>query len=160
MYNRAETCVVVTKTDLLIHDYKRTVQFRGYDEGVSKTEACRTVNAVIVYDYLESGYTYMLVLHQAILITQMEKNLLCPLQMTYNDVRVNYGDKVPDNSVPDRYYTGEEYQALNDAQKKGLNIKRAKRGHNSKVKHGRPSGGGGGNKIKMELSKRSIKDLV
>ena len=30
----------------------------------------------------------------------------------------NYDKIVPDNSVPDRYYTGEEYQALNDAKKK------------------------------------------
>ena len=58
---------------------------------------------------------------------------------------------VPDNSVPDRYYTGEEHQDLNDAQKKGLDLKRAKRGHKSKVKQGRTSGGGGGNKFKMEL---------
>ena len=58
----------------------------------------------------------------------------------------NYDKVVPDNSVPDRYYTGEEYQALNDAQKKGLKLKRAKIGHKPKVKHGHPSGGGGGNK--------------
>ena len=31
----------------------------------------------------------MLVLHQAILISQMENNLLCPLQMRENDFRVN-----------------------------------------------------------------------
>ena len=37
----------------------------------------------------------------------------------------NYNKVVPDNSVPDRYYTGEEYQALNDAKKKGLKHKRA-----------------------------------
>ena len=72
----------------------------------------------------------------------------------------NYDKIIPDNSVPDRYYTGEEYQALNDAQMKVLKLKRAKRGHKSKVKHGRPSGGGGGNKVNMELSKRSIKALV
>ena len=42
----------------------------------------------------------------------------------------NYYKVVPDNSVPNRYYTGEEYQALNDAQKKELKLKRSKRGHN------------------------------
>ena len=31
----------------------------------------------------------MVVLHQAILIPQMENNLLCPLQIRDNDVRVN-----------------------------------------------------------------------
>ena len=34
----------------------------------------------------------------------------------------NYDKIFPDNSVPDRYYSGEEYQALNDAQKKGLKL--------------------------------------
>ena len=44
---------------------------------------------MIAYDHPESGDTYMLVIHQAILIPQMENNLLCPLQMRDNDVRVN-----------------------------------------------------------------------
>ena len=67
--NYAYTCVVGTKTALLIHDYDRPVQVYGYDGGVSEIEACRTVSAVIAYDHPESGDTYMLVLHQAILIT-------------------------------------------------------------------------------------------
>ena len=50
-------------------------------------------------------------------------------------------------------------QALNDAQKKGLKLKRAKRGHKPKVKHGCPPSGGR-NKLKMELSKHSIAALV
>ena len=72
----------------------------------------------------------------------------------------NYAKVFPDNSVPGRYYTGEEYQALNDAKKKGLKLKIAKRGHKPKVKHGRQSGGGGGNKLKMEFPKHSIAALV
>ena len=87
--NHADTCVVGTKTDLLIHDYDRPIQVHGYDEGVGEMEAFRTFNAVIAYDHLESGYTYMLVIHQAILIPQMENNLLCPLHMRDNDVRLN-----------------------------------------------------------------------
>ena len=67
----------------------------------------------------------------------------------------NYEKHLPDNSVPNRYYTGEEYQSLNDAQKKGLKLKRSNRGHKPKVNHGRPPSGGG-NKLKMELSKRSV----
>ena len=71
----------------------------------------------------------------------------------------NYDKVVPDNSVPDRYYTGEEYQSLNDAQKKGIKLNRAKIGNKPKVKHGRPYSGGG-NKLNMELSQRSIAALV
>ena len=81
--------MVGTKTALLIHDYDRPVQVHGYDEGVGDMEACQTVSAVIAYDHPESGDTYMLVLHQAILIPQMENNMLCPLQMRDNAVHVN-----------------------------------------------------------------------
>ena len=81
--------MVFSKTALLIHDYDRPVQVHGYDEGVGEIEACWTVSTVIAYDHPESGDTYMLVLHQAILIPQMENNLLCPLQIRDNDVRVN-----------------------------------------------------------------------
>ena len=48
-----------------------------------------------------------------------------------------YDKVVPGNSVPNRYYTVEEYQALNDTQKKGIKIKRSNIGNNHKVKHGR-----------------------
>ena len=87
--NHADICVVGTETALLIHNYDRPVQVHRYDEGIVEIEACWTVSAVISYDNPESGDTFMLVLHQAILIPQMENNLLCPLQMRDNDVRVN-----------------------------------------------------------------------
>ena len=71
----------------------------------------------------------------------------------------NYKKVFLNNTVPDRYCTGEEYQALNYAQKKGIKLKRANRGENPKAKHVRtPSGGG--NKSKMELSKIFIAALV
>ena len=87
--NHADTGAVGTKTALIIHEYNRPVQVHGYDEGVSEMEACWTVSAVIAHDHPESGYTFMLVLHKAILIPQMKNNLLCPLQMRDNDVCVN-----------------------------------------------------------------------
>ena len=49
--NHADTCVVGTKTALLIHDYNRPVRVHRYDEGVGKMESCRTVGAVIAYDH-------------------------------------------------------------------------------------------------------------
>ena len=81
--------MVGTKTALLIHGYERPDKVHGFDERVGEIEACRTVSAVIAYDHPESGDTYILVFQQAILISQMENNLLCPLQMRDNDARVN-----------------------------------------------------------------------
>ena len=78
--------MIATKTALLIHNYDRPVQVHGYDKGFSEMESCRTVSAVIAYDHPESGDTYIMVLYQAILIPQMENNMLCPLQMRYNNV--------------------------------------------------------------------------
>ena len=104
--NHAETCVVGTKTALPIHYYDRTVQVHGYDEGVGEIEACWTVSTVIAYDHPESGDTYMLVLHQAILIPQMENNLLCPLQMRDNNVRVNDGPKFMALTPTDNHHNG------------------------------------------------------
>ena len=75
IYNHADTCVVGTKTDLRINDNDRPVQVHGYEKEVGEMEACWTVSAVISYDHPESGDTYMLVLHQAILIPQMKNNL-------------------------------------------------------------------------------------
>ena len=40
-----------------------------------------------------------------------------------------WDDTKPDMTVEDRYYTGEEYTNMSLAQKKGLDIKRSKRGH-------------------------------
>ena len=97
--------MVGTKTPLLIHDYNRPVQVHGYDEGVSEIEACWTVSAVIAYDHPELGDTYILVLHQAILIPQMENNLLCPLQMRDNDVRLNDEPKFMDPTPTDNHHT-------------------------------------------------------
>ena len=91
--NHEYTCVVGSKTALLIHDYNRPVQVQGYNMGVSKVNSCRTVIAVISYDHPDSRDTYMLVLNQAILIPRTENNILCTRQMRDNDVRVNYKPK-------------------------------------------------------------------
>ena len=102
--NHADTCMVGTKTDLLINDYEIPVQLHGYDKGVGEMEACYMVSSVIAYDHPESGDMYILVLRQAILIPQMENNLLCPLQMKDNDVRVNDEPKFMVPTPKDNYH--------------------------------------------------------
>ena len=97
--------MIDTKTALLIHDYDRPIQVCGHDKVVGETEACQTVIALIVYDHPESGDTYMLVLHQTIIITQMENNLLSPLQMRENDVRVNDESKFMVLAPTDNHHT-------------------------------------------------------
>ena len=63
---------------------------------------------------------------------------------------VDWDSVKADMSVPDRYYTAEEYNKLSLAKRKGLKLKREARGHTSKKKG---KGGRGGGK---ELNKNII----
>ncbi|MHA7811754.1 MAG: hypothetical protein ACX933_18285, partial [Marinobacter adhaerens] len=49
----------------------------------------RTVSAAVAYDDPKTREAIMLVIHQAIEIPTIRHNLLCPMQMRMNDVRVN-----------------------------------------------------------------------
>ena len=87
--NHADTCVVGPGTCLEIHDFERPVRVHGYDSSVSERKSCRTVSAVVAYDDPLANETFMLTIHQAVMIPRMESTLLCPNQMRCNDVRVN-----------------------------------------------------------------------
>lgn len=87
--NHADACAVGEGTALVIHDYDRPVSVYGYKEGVGDEVTCRTVSAVVAYDHPETGDTYMLVFHQAILVPDLQANLLCSMQMRENDLKVN-----------------------------------------------------------------------
>ena len=58
-------------------------------KGIGETKSCQTVSAVVTYDHPVMGDTYMLVFHQAIMVPNLNSNLLCPNQMRANDLRVN-----------------------------------------------------------------------
>ena len=87
--SHADTCVVSPTTALEIHDFDRTVRVFGYDEDAEHAKECRTVSAAVAYDHPATGDVYMLLLHQAISVPNMNSNLLSPMQMRDNDVRVN-----------------------------------------------------------------------
>lgn len=86
--SHADTCVISPQAALVTHDFERDVQVHGYDGSVGATR-CKTVSAAIAYDHPQTGETYMLTIHQGILIPSMEHNLLCPMQLRANDIRVN-----------------------------------------------------------------------
>lgn len=87
--SHADTCVVGKDTALIIQDFERPVQVHGYLGDVGKARNCKTVSAVVAYDHPETGETFFLVIHQAILIDKMKKILLCPMQLRDNGLRVN-----------------------------------------------------------------------
>ena len=87
--SHADTSVVGKELALLIHDYDTPVCVHGYTEEVAHSSNCRIISAVIAYDHPETGDVYMLVIHQAILIPEMENNLLCPMQLHDHGLAVN-----------------------------------------------------------------------
>ena len=87
--SHADTCVVGEGTALVFQDFEQPVQVHGYDEAVGPASNCKTVSAVFAYVHPETGLTYMLIIHQAILIPSMKVNLLCPMQLHDNDLRCN-----------------------------------------------------------------------
>jgi len=87
--SHADTSVVGNDTALIIHDFERPVQVHGYDGRVSEDKHCKIVSAAVAYDHPATGETFMLLLHQAILIPHMKVNLLSPMQVRANDIAVN-----------------------------------------------------------------------
>ena len=91
--SHADTSVVGKESALLIHDYETPVHVHGYTEEVGRSFNCCVVSAVIAYDHPEMGDVYMLVIHQAILIPEMQNNLLCPMQLRDHGLAVNDNPK-------------------------------------------------------------------
>ena len=50
---------------------------------------CKTVNSTVAYDSPTDGRTYYLHINHALLIDEMDANLLCPMQLRLNDVMAN-----------------------------------------------------------------------
>ena len=87
--SHADTCVVGNDTALITHDFERPVRVLGYNESAGKPITAKTVTAVVAYDHPETGEIYMLIIHQAILVNAMKHNLLSPMQLRDNGLRVN-----------------------------------------------------------------------
>ena len=85
--SHADTCVV-GKDVLLISDFDRPVDVRGYDHSLG-SQRYQTVSAVLKYVHPYTGTTYHLVINQAIHIPHLTHHLLCPMQCRVNDVIVN-----------------------------------------------------------------------
>ena len=85
--SHADTCVVSKATALIIKDYEIPVSVTGYKDGLG-TEQCRTVTGVVAYDHFD-GITYYLHFHQALEINGIKGNLICPMQLRANGLRVN-----------------------------------------------------------------------
>ena len=72
-----------------MHEHNRVVNVTGYDPRMGLKKDIRVVSAVVAYDDPNSGETVFLQINQAICIASIRANLLCPMQLRLNDVRVD-----------------------------------------------------------------------
>jgi len=104
--------MVGTNTSLIIVDFERPVHVQGYSPKVGETIQCKTVSAVLSYTH-NDGINYMLILHQAIYIPDMEVNLICPMQLRDNDIEVNNLPKhMQDNPTTSKHATMQSLQTI------------------------------------------------
>ena len=71
-------------------DHEKAVNIVGYDKskGTLATNM-KPVSGALAYDNPTSGKTVMIVIHQAIYVLTMDCNLICPIQVRMNDVKLD-----------------------------------------------------------------------
>ena len=86
--NHADTTVVGKNTCLITHTFDKTVHIHGYSPSVGAKE-CPIVSAALAYDDPADGRVWMLTIHQAIQIPNLQTNLLGVMQLRDHGVLVN-----------------------------------------------------------------------
>ena len=85
----SDTCVLEDNA-LLFMDHECPVNVVEYDKSHStQHQDLPTVSGALAYDDPNRGTAIMLIVHQAISVTTMSNNLLCPMQIRMNDVELN-----------------------------------------------------------------------
>ena len=76
-------------------DHGKAVNIVGYDKSKGTLASnMRTVSEALAYDNPISGKTVIIVIHQAIYVPTMDCNLICPMQVRMNDVKLNDKPKI------------------------------------------------------------------
>jgi hypothetical protein len=73
--------MVIGSNSLIVQDYNKPVSVHGFDPSGPTNTSLRTVSAALANDCPSTGQTYMLVVHQAILLPTMQHNLLATMQL-------------------------------------------------------------------------------
>jgi hypothetical protein len=74
--------MIINKTD-------RKVSVTPLIKSLGSIQKVPIITAAIAYDDPKSGKVYILVIHQALYFPEMNRCLLCPMQMRLNDVVLN-----------------------------------------------------------------------
>ena len=83
----ADTCAVGAHA-LILRDHGKNIEVTGYD-AKDGGRFFQTVSAAVAYDDPKLGRPIILVINQCIHIPTIKHNLLCPMQLRVNDIKVN-----------------------------------------------------------------------
>ena len=71
-------------------DHGKAVNIAGCDRSKGRLENnMKTVSGALAYDNPTSGKRMIIVIHQAIYVPTMDCNLICPIQVRMNDVKLD-----------------------------------------------------------------------
>ena len=95
--SHADTCVV-GKNFLVLHQTKRTVTVEPFSPDLGTVEEVPIVSAVTAYECDRTGRVYLLVIHEALHMPQLQNSLLSPNQLRDFGVVVNTTPTVYDET--------------------------------------------------------------
>ena len=72
-----------------MHDTGHTISVEGFHSSFKTVNHVPIVTAAIAYDDPTTLHTYILFFHQSLYFESMERHLLCPAQMRFNQITVN-----------------------------------------------------------------------
>jgi len=73
----------------VIQETSRTVEVSPFLSSMGRVDDVPIATCVVAYDDPTTYTTYMLIFHEALYITDLEHNLLCPNQLRFNGLQVN-----------------------------------------------------------------------
>ena len=102
--SHADTCVL-GKNAYIFLDHDQAIDIIGYDRSKGTTvKNMKTVSGALAYDDQATRKTTILVVHQTIHVSTMASNLLCPMQVQMNDVKVEETPKVLTKNPTDKMH--------------------------------------------------------
>ena len=87
--SHADTCVLGKHAHIFM-DHGKSVNIVGYEKSKGTLASnMKTVSGVLAYDSSRTGRTVIIVIHQAIHVPTIDCNMICPMQVRMNDVKLD-----------------------------------------------------------------------
>ena len=89
MDSHTNQCCIRNHSHVLYDWPDHSVEITRFLDSIGCVEEVPIVMAAIAYDNPTMGQAILLIIHQAIYVKGMDHNLLCPMQLCHNGIKVN-----------------------------------------------------------------------